>query len=129
MTPLNLVGRCGPFLLSIITVCTGCVKFITAIILKDSPASKNIPQVTRLKGDDLQGVRIAKGDKITDVYLNTRADGHIMHRNSCTNVNGWDTDAYLLAFSRNIIPNRDFSGTQMQSSHLYINCIYKTDVN
>ena len=48
---------------------------------------------------DLQGVRIAKGDKITDVYLNTRADGHIMHRNSCTNVNGWDTDAYLLAFS------------------------------
>lgn len=46
------------------------VKFITAIILKDSPASKNIPQVTRLKGDDLQGVRIAKGDKITDVYLN-----------------------------------------------------------
>lgn len=39
------------------------VKFITAIILKDSPASKNIPQVTRLKGDDLQGVRIAKGDK------------------------------------------------------------------
>lgn len=75
------------------------VKFITAIILKDSPASKNIPQVTRLKGDDLQGVRIAKGDKITDVYLNTRADGHIMHRNSCTNVNGWDTDAYLLAFS------------------------------
>lgn len=76
------------------------VKFITAIVLKDSPESKNHPVVTRLKSDkDLIAVRINHKNKVTDVYLNTRADGSLMHLNSTTNVNGWDTDAYLLAYS------------------------------
>lgn len=74
-------------------------KFITAIILKDSPVSKDYPQVSRLGGDDLLGVRIEHRGKMTDVYLNERADGHIMHRNSCQEIHGWETDAYLLAFS------------------------------
>lgn len=74
-------------------------KFITAIILRDSPESKDYPQVTRISANDMMGVRIAHRGKITDVYLNTRADGHIMHRNSCNTANGWDTDAYLWAYS------------------------------
>lgn len=74
-------------------------KFIVAVILKESPSSKDYPRVSRITGDDLQGVRIEKGDKVTDVYLNVRADGHIMHRNSCTEINGYETDAYLLAYS------------------------------
>lgn len=75
------------------------IKFITAIILKESTDEKQEPEVTRLKGDDLMGVRIRYNRKVTDIYLNTRADGHIMHRNSCNLVNGWETDAYILAYS------------------------------
>ncbi|NDV83661.1 heparinase II/III family protein [Bacteroides sp. 51] len=74
-------------------------KFITAIILKDSPDTKDCPQVSRISGDELLGVRIAHRGKVTEVYLNERADGHIMHRNSNHVINGWDTDAYLLAYS------------------------------
>lgn len=76
-------------------------KFITAIILKDSPETKDFPQVSRINGNgnDLSGVRILHRGKITDFYLNERADGHIMHRNSNNTINGWDTDAYLLAYS------------------------------
>lgn len=75
-------------------------KFITAIVLKDTPNSKIFPEVTQLKEEtDLLGVRISYKGKITEVFLNERADGHIMHRNSCTTIKGWDTDAYLLAFS------------------------------
>lgn len=76
------------------------IKFITAIVLKDSPESKDYPQVTRLKANkELIAVRISHKNKITDVYLNTLADGSLMHLNSTTNINGWDTDAYLLAYS------------------------------
>lgn len=74
-------------------------KFITAIILKDSPDSKDFPAVSRIGGSELPGVRIAHRGKITEVYLNERADGHVMHRNSNYTINGWDTDAYLLAYS------------------------------
>lgn len=76
-------------------------KFITAIILKDSPETKDFPLVSRIGGEDLVGVRIAHRGKITEVFLNERADGHIMHRNSNHTINGWDTDAYLLAYSYN----------------------------
>lgn len=76
-------------------------KFITAIILKDSPETRDFPQVSRISGDELLGVRIAHRGKITEVYLNERADGHIMHRNSNHTINGWDTDAYLLLYSYN----------------------------
>jgi hypothetical protein len=36
------------------------------------------------------------------VYLNLRADGRKMHRNSCNTINGWETDAYLFAVTRPI---------------------------
>jgi len=37
---------------------------------------------------------------VTDIYLNLRADGRKMHRNSCNVIDGWDTDAYMFAVTR-----------------------------
>ena len=74
-------------------------KFITAIILKDKPESKDIPVISRLKSDNMIGVRITQKGKTTDVYLNLLADGRMMHLNSCNTINTWDTDAYLMAVS------------------------------
>lgn len=75
------------------------MKFITAIILKDGPEDGHAPVVMQIGGDEALGVRIRQEDKTTDVWLNTRADGHIMHRNSCNTLGPWDTDAYILAYS------------------------------
>ncbi|MFD1818971.1 protein of unknown function [Pseudarcicella hirudinis] len=74
-------------------------KFITAIILKDSVNDMNLPQIERLKGENMQGVRIRHNGKITEVFLNLMADGRIMHLNTHNNLNGWETDAYLLGVS------------------------------
>ena len=46
------------------------------------------------------GVQIEHANKITNVYMNLRADGRRMHRNSNNTVDGWDTDAYLFGFTR-----------------------------
>lgn len=73
------------------------VKFITAIILPDSLGHR--PEVTRLDMVDGCGVRIDCGELVTDVYVNSRADGHVMHRNSCHTLGKFDTDAYILAYS------------------------------
>ena len=75
------------------------MKFVTAIILKNGPDDAHAPAVTQIGGDEALGVRIRQEDKTTDVWLNTRADGHIMHRNSCNTLGSWDTDAYILAYS------------------------------
>ena len=88
-------------------------KFITAILPVEQGGEKNLPRLERLKGNEMLGVRIHEEgsqspyvgfgghDKmITDVYLNLRADGRKMHRNSCNVINGWQTDAYLLAVTR-----------------------------
>ncbi|MHC4282204.1 MAG: hypothetical protein ACYSWZ_04425 [Planctomycetota bacterium] len=53
-----------------------------------------------LQGKEMIGVRIHEDKLTTDVYLNLQADGRKMHRNSCNIINGWDTDAYLLAITR-----------------------------
>jgi hypothetical protein len=74
-------------------------KFVTAIILKDSVNDNNIPEIERIEAKDYLGVRIRQDGKVTEVYLNLLADGRKMHLNSCNNINGWDTDAYLLAFT------------------------------
>lgn len=76
---------------------TDRVKALTAIILKDSPADKNIPVIERREGKDWIGLRITHNDKITDLYINQLADGRLMHLNSWINADGWDTDAYMLA--------------------------------
>lgn len=70
-------------------------KFITAIILKDSVNDKNIPKIERLHNETMNGVRITQNGKVTELYLNLLADGHIMHLNSVNSFGGWETDAYL----------------------------------
>ncbi len=42
-------------------------------------------------------MRITRGEKSTEVWLNLLADGWMRHRNSNNTLAGWDTDAYLLA--------------------------------
>lgn len=75
------------------------VKGVTAIILKDSPSDKNLPQIERREGKDWIGLRVKKDGKVTDIYINQLADGRLMHLNSWINADGWDTDAYMLALS------------------------------
>jgi hypothetical protein len=74
-------------------------KFITAIILKDSLNDKNLPVIERLESLTMNGLKITQDGKVTELYLNLPADGHIMHLNSVNNFGGWDTDAYLFGFS------------------------------
>lgn len=70
--------------------------FITAIILSDSDRN-NIPTIERLQGENMNGVRIKQNGYVTDVYFNLLAAGKIMHRNCINVMNGWQTDAYILA--------------------------------
>ncbi len=89
-------------------------KFINAIILLDEqnkniegPALSamasakelrtNLPKIERLEGTNWIGVRITQDGKITEVYMNLQADGRLMHRNSHNVINGWETDAYIMA--------------------------------
>lgn len=69
-------------------------KFLTAIIPEDDGPA---PQVERLTGQDMIGARIRRNGKVTDIYLNLKADGSIRHRNATTTLMGWQTDAYMLA--------------------------------
>ncbi|MBW8042272.1 MAG: DUF4962 domain-containing protein [Planctomycetes bacterium] len=75
-------------------------KFVTAILPIGKSGKNNLASIEPLQGREMIGVRIRQGRMITDVYLNLRADGRKMHRNSCNVINGWDTDAYLLAVTR-----------------------------
>ncbi|MBN2271345.1 MAG: heparinase II/III family protein [Sedimentisphaerales bacterium] len=76
------------------------MKFITAILPLDKPADKPDAKIELLEGDEMLGVRITRGAQMTDVFLNLRADGRRMHRNSNKTIHGWDTDAYLFALTR-----------------------------
>ncbi|MFE5317611.1 heparinase II/III family protein [Paenibacillus sp. NPDC056579] len=73
-------------------------KFITAIAPVDP--DRKAPDVTVTEGDEVIRVRIEGGGKRTDVHLNLRADGRIMHRNCIRTCDGWETDAYLVALTR-----------------------------
>jgi hypothetical protein len=75
-------------------------KFITAVLPLDSGDKEPQVQIERLKANDAIGVRLSEGEMVTDVYMNLRADGRKMHRNSCNIIDGWDTDAYMFAVSR-----------------------------
>jgi hypothetical protein len=74
-------------------------KFVTAIVLH-SPADGSLPEVQPLSAKDSIGARIETASTVTDVYLNLQADGRRMHLNSNNNIDGWETDAYLLACTR-----------------------------
>jgi len=75
-------------------------KFITAVLPLGSGDKEPQVQIERLKANDAIGVRLIEGGMVTDVYLNLRADGRKMHRNSCNIIDGWDTDAYMFAVTR-----------------------------
>jgi hypothetical protein len=75
-------------------------KFITAVLPLGSGDKEPAVQIERLKANDAIGARLIEGEMITDVYLNLRADGRKMHRNSCNIIDGWDTDAYMFAVTR-----------------------------
>jgi oligo-alginate lyase len=57
----------------------------------------NLPRIEKLEGPNMIGVRIYQDGKVTDVYMNLLADGRLMHRNSNNVINGWETDAYIMA--------------------------------
>ena len=75
-------------------------KFVTAIVpLRKTDVGLG-PEIDPLTDNDAAGVRIADGKTVTEVWLNLMADGRRMHRNSNNVIDGWDTDAYLLALTR-----------------------------
>lgn len=73
------------------------VKAVNAIILKDAPEDKNLPEIEKIEGKDWIGLRVKNKGMITDIYINRLADGSLMHLNSCIQADGWDTDAYMFA--------------------------------
>jgi len=74
-------------------------KFVTAVILVNEANRSNLPQVEPLEGTNYIGVSVKQNGRTTEVYLNLRADGSIMHRNGNLKVNGWETDACLTAIT------------------------------
>jgi len=76
------------------------IKFVTAILPFQEGTESNLPGLERLEGPEMIGVRVLGEQTVTDVYLNLRADGRRMHRNSNNVIAGWETDAYLLAITR-----------------------------
>ena len=75
-------------------------KFITAILPGNIGGKEPAIQIERLQDNDSIGVRFKETETVTDIYLNLRADGRKMHRNSCNVIDGWETDAYLFAVTR-----------------------------
>ena len=75
-------------------------KFITAVLPYDSSGNQPDYSFKLLHGDEMLGVQIEHDGKVTKVYLNLRADGRRMHRNSNKVIDGWDTDAYLFGYTR-----------------------------
>ena len=53
------------------------MKGLTAIILKDTPGEKELPQMERREGKDWIGLRIRNKGKVTDLYINQLADGRL----------------------------------------------------
>lgn len=75
-------------------------KFITALMPMPIDGDKPTPRLEPLRAENALGVRIHAEQTTTDVWLNLMADGRRMHRNSNNIIDGWDTDAYLIALTR-----------------------------
>lgn len=76
------------------------MKFITAILPLRQSQDSSTAELELLEADEMLGVRISQNKKVTEVFLNLRADGRRMHRNSNKIIDGWDTDAYLFGTTR-----------------------------
>lgn len=75
-------------------------KLITSITLSaERDRERDRPVITPIEGPEMVGVRVRGKSETTEVYLNLRSDGRKMHRNSCNVINGFETDAYLLALT------------------------------
>jgi hypothetical protein len=73
-------------------------KFLIAIVPKRLGEAP--PSLDLLIGPLWLGVRIRGKDRVSDVYLNLQADGRRMDLNSHNTIAGWETDAYLFAWTR-----------------------------
>ena len=76
------------------------MKFITAIMPLKTKQEKPGVKLILLEGDEMLGVRISGPEQVTELFLNLRADGRRMHRNSNKVIHGWETDAYLFGVTR-----------------------------
>ncbi|MGD0517624.1 MAG: heparinase II/III family protein [Thermoguttaceae bacterium] len=92
-------------------------KFIIAVLLVNDANRNNLPKLERLQSLDMNGVRIRQKGTVTDVYLNLLADGRIRHRNANATINGWETDAYLMAVT---FPEGADTGDFDAASRLFI---------
>ncbi|MBL7186262.1 MAG: heparinase II/III family protein [Phycisphaerae bacterium] len=95
------------------------MKFVTAILPVPGNGESSFPRLERLTDREAIGVRIGGKQTVTDVYLNLRADGRKMHRNSNNIIDGWDTDAYLFAITRPIGADRSDPDT---AQRYFIGC-------
>jgi hypothetical protein len=59
----------------------------------------NLPVIEKFEGNNYSGIRITQNGQVTEVYINLLADGRLMHRNANNIIYGWETDAYISAFS------------------------------
>ncbi len=75
-------------------------KFITAILPTRDAQTGSLPELEPLRGPEMLGVRLRHAEQITEVFLNLQADGRRMHVNCNNVIEGWETDAYLLALTR-----------------------------
>jgi len=75
-------------------------KFVTAIVPFEEGEEGDLPEVEALRGANMLGARIRDRGTVTDVYLNIQADGRRAHQPTMNTMNGWETDAYLLAVAR-----------------------------
>jgi hypothetical protein len=69
-------------------------KFVVAVLLAGAPS------VEPIAGPLMLGARLTSPGRVTSVYLNLQADGRRTHENSNNTMDGWETDAYLLAVTR-----------------------------
>ncbi|UCG59726.1 MAG: heparinase II/III family protein [Phycisphaerales bacterium] len=83
------------------------MKFITAILPVQNPTDEPDVKLELLEGEEMLGVRITRNKELTEVFLNLRADGRRMHRNSNKIIHGWDTDAYLFGVTRTVDSSDD----------------------
>jgi len=74
-------------------------KFIVAVTLVTDKNRTNLPKIERIQSLNMDGVRIHQNGTVTDVYFNLLADGSIRHRNANATIEGWETDAYLMALT------------------------------
>lgn len=85
-------------------------RFLT-VVTPQPPPGESAPRIERIEG--LPGVRIIGEELATDVYFNLKADGRDSCMNPHASLEGWETDACLLAVTRKSdTPRGERSGLQ-----------------